>query len=554
MLFFQTLSGYVSAAKNKITSTVHSIWKNDDVQAIYQGYTAPIYSYSSYKNLVSSSQDLQTTLSDADALNKRYALYAFSLYFLYYRIVHPVQEYSEEQKANTWLGSAGQYGLYGIDFLLLWGMYLYLKFLGHYNTKENVAFTSSMTCTASRVMPPSHDFKPCDPRACGTTQVAKLGIDSFIFYLANRYLVNYFSWKIANHFPGYSGKALSFGLEAVSIGFPLVEYKLNAVERCTLDKYKELLTTYRTYCIAYGASFVTATWASSYLLSAISGSKNSYIYDAIFSFMYQRYALLSIARKEKIPGNDNVNFDVMAWVRYFNEKPLIKSSIEKCLGDYYSPEKFVQSPGMSRFLTVHDKEIRGLLSYLKNGIKQLKDIQSSRILSAVKWISSWLPYEMIPQELKNMGQSFSKTALSKMIRYIEYLLDLARDADLQRNAQINQTIVARDDHFIASEVTPARLQIEYKTDVPIENPAPMPVSTVNADQPLVNFLVENSYFKESKIKENEKKSQSVALSKNTAMLFSKKDGALLHKYAQKPDSLAAMTASIISNTKQRKVL
>ncbi len=603
MRSFQAIGGYFSAAKNKITATIQTIWQKDYVQATYQGLFAPIYSRASFQSLVSASQGLQTSLSRTVTENGTYALRALILYFVYYRMVHPtLQKYQDALDDNSWIGSPIQNGLHGIDISLYMAMICYLMTYGWQNSAQNLLLTSAITTTAGNAMKPSSDFKPCDQKECGTVTMARAGLDSGFFYLANRYIVNKASWSITNSMPGVEGKILAFALEAVSIGLPLVEYKFSAVGQCTMHKYKEMLSSYKTYCIMYGASFVTVTWSSYKLLSSISGESNPYIYDAVFSLVFQMYVILAIARETKFPGNDKVNIDIMKWLKWIAEKPLTHRLLKGLLGPLSSFEEFVQSPGAGIAISVYDKEIKRGINSAKGGIQQLRDFQNNRIVTTLRWVNTWFPYQFIPDGVTTACKSVSKTALSRIIRRIDYLLELGRDAEIQRNAQPttpNQFIVeTRDNHFgsspqedkkidettslamlqvtepyfprfktglLTEEVKPELSHIECKSEIPKEDKQIEPVVATKDLSPEQKFdailqanVVNVCYFGNDKDREFKKVQSPLNVSQKSATLFAKKEGNIFHgghqNMSRKQDSLASVTAAIISRTGKARAL
>jgi hypothetical protein len=594
-----------SFVTNKITSTAQSIWQNDAVQATCQGLLAPIYSYESFNKLRNNSKALQTALSRTYQLNRNYALQALGLYFVYYRMLHPASDYFQHKiGSESWSGSATQCGLYGIDLMLYVAMIGYLTRLQLLNTVDNIAYTSTITNAAGKVMEPSKDFKPCDSKECSSVQVGRADVDSVIFYVLNRYVVAKSSQAIESYVPGYYGKALAFGMEAVSIGWPLVEYKFSALGRCSMHKYKEMLSSYKTYCVMYGASFVAATWGSYQLLSMIPGEKNPYIYDAVFSYMFQLYALLAIAREKKFPGNDHMAIDLIGWAKYFAEQPITLKILEKILGPYSSVEKMVQNPSVGLLLSERDFEINQGLDSLIGGIEHIKELQSSRFYNAAKWISGLLPYQIIPDEVQTVCKSVSKTALTKFFRRAKDLLELARAAEMQRGEQQAHVMPDTIDNYIPNPVnrseqknnvnqevkllpvmqviqTDLRMQIpefKPKTVPPLEKiksqVIPLPIESKPAtvtevkqvikdkrlDPGLENMLhdkdivVDSAYFVESKVTVKERAVLPVA--HNSVRLFAKKEIDVFDRSNQsitrKNDPLASLTASLISNTARQR--
>lgn len=289
MRSFQVIGEYFSAAKNKVTSAVQSMWQKDSIQTAYQGLTAPVSSSQSFQKLVSSSKDIQTCLSRAVVENVTFATQAIISYFLYYRVVHPVLQESENSV------------VYSIDLSFYIAMIGYLISQGLQNSAHNLLLTAAITDTAAKTMTPSADLKPSDQKAESMTG---MGRDDVIYYLANRYVVNPVSWKISHGIPGFCGKALAFGLETLSIGLPLVKYKFRVSGQGNFQQYNELLSHYKTYCIMYGASFVAATWSAYNIAEKLSGEENPYVFDAVFSSMFQLYALLAMAREEKLPARE----------------------------------------------------------------------------------------------------------------------------------------------------------------------------------------------------------------------------------------------------------
>lgn len=589
MRSFQAIGGYFSTAKQKIKSKIQSFWQRDGVQATYQAFTAPVYSRDSFKSLVRSSEGLQTSLSRAVTENANYAIRSLILYFVYYRMVHPtLNEYQEEAGSNSWIGWSAQGVIQSIDILLYLSMYIYLMTQGWQNSAQNILLTSTITTTAGNAMRPSPDFKRCDAKECGAVTVARAGLDSTFFYLTNRYIVNKISWDISHSVPGLYGKAAAFAIEAISIGLPLVEYKFSAVGQCTMHKYKELLGSYKTYCIMYGASFVSATWGSYKALSWLSGEDNPYIYAAIYSLMFQLYVVLSIARDKKLPGNDHVNIDIMAWLTWIAEKPATKFVLEKLLGDLYSIERFVQSPGAGIAISVYDNEIKQGINSARDGIQQARDLQNNRIVTTLRWVNSWFPYQFIPEGVTTACKSVSKTALSRFIRRIEYVLDIGREAELQRNAEVQPPVMQEiANHFGLPEVKETKSlpmlqaaephsprlnarqpeevkprvvseQVEIKPQVLKEDKL---VEQKLVDQKLEtifqtpDIIVNSSYFIESKDTEPKKPKLLTHHSSHGPTLFAKKEDNIFHRnIPRKQDSLASVTADIISSVARARAL
>ncbi len=547
MIIFQTLSGYVSAAKNKITSTVKSFWHNDYVQATCQGLAVPIYSYNSVRSLISSSQDVQTAVSRSRVLNTWYAFQALVLYVIYYRMVQPfLQRQQDQQDPASWNNTA----ISGMDWTFYLSMMGYLNYLWVKNTPQNRIYTATIAKCAGTAMQPSADFKPCDHSRIA---VARADGDSMFFYLVNRYVVTKVSKIISNNIPGYYGKGIAFGLEAASFGWPLVEYKLSAVRQCTEDRYKTYFGNYAPYWIMFGASFVAATWSSSKILSTVSGKENSFIYDALFSYFYQRYILMSIAREKRFPGTEvtTPTIDIMAWINYFIETRPVKF----LLGDCYSLEQLVQTQTVALWILAHEDIIKDVINYMRGGIQTVGGIQASRTVATLKWINHLIPYQLIPEQLKALGKSFSKTALNKLLRRIDELLDIARAAESKRSPQPNPlALEVKEDHFavvrdemkpipnpawevVAEEKKPVTpLPIEFKPSLSEEKKAVVPLPI-----PITQAL--------------DRSLGPVPLSKNSAMLFAKKDDKKKQPVSrQQAAALALMTASVISKVGRVKVL
>lgn len=605
------IGGYFSAAKQKVKSKiqafwqrdgVQAFWRRDGVQATYQGLTAPVYSRASFDNLVSSSEDLQTSLSRAFTENANYAIRSLILYFIYYSMVHPtLNEYQEEVGSTSWIGWSAQGVIQSIDTLLYLSMYIYLMTQGWQNSAQNILLTSTITTTAGNAMRPNPDFKPCDAKECGIVTVARAGLDSTCFYLVNRHIVNQISWDITHGVPGLYGKAAAFAIEAVSIGLPLVEYKFSG--QCTMHKYKELLGSYKTYCIMYGASFVSATWGSYKALSWLSGEDNPYIYAAIYSLMFQLYVVLSIARDKKLPGNDHVNVDIIAWLTYFAKQSVTQRVLNFLLGPLTDLEKFVQTPGAGIAIAVYDNEIKQGINSARDGIQHARNFQNNRVVTTLRWVNTWFPYQFIPEGLTKACQSVSKTALSRLLRRVEYLIDIGRDAEIQRNAQVQQPIHEEiANHFAPPDEKLVQRLEEYKEvrgpneikALPMLQAAEPHLPRLNAAQPeevkprvvpeqvemkpaapredkLVeqkpadqkletifqtpDIIINSSYFIENKETEPKKPKLLTHHSSQGPTLFAKKEDNIFHRnIPRKQDSLASVTASIISNVARTRAL
>lgn len=285
MRSFQVVNGYFSSVKNKVTSAIQSMWKNESIQEAYQGLTAPMHSSHSLKKLVSSSKDIQTCLSRAFTENSTFAMRAIVPYFVYHRVIHPILQ------ENLSVGSSDEFkGVINyIDLVLYVTMICYLISHSFQNSAQNLFINHALTDSAATAMKPENE------------QRETMGVDSVIYYLANRYIVNPVSWKMTHNMPGLYGKTLAFGLETLSIGLPLVEYKFSAMGHGAFHKYADMLMNYKIHCVMYGASFVAATWSSYKILERIAGDENPFLFDAVFSMMFQMYTLLAIVHEKKLP-------------------------------------------------------------------------------------------------------------------------------------------------------------------------------------------------------------------------------------------------------------
>lgn len=433
MPFFQGLTSYYSSAKNLITSTAQSIWKSDIGQAMWQGFTAPYNNYKSWRDMVNNSEDLRTSNRRSFEFNIGYAMQSLIAYMLYYRAVHAdLDDRYKKQDESSWSGTITQTAISTTDNFCWVLINLYLMHLWLNSIVENFGFTSAITSDASKAMRPSDDFKPCD---CDRTQVVKGSGESLAFYVGSRYLANKISYVAVNHISGWKSGLFVFGLESAVLGIPLLEYKFSASGRCGEHRYVDILSSHKMYAFWLGVSFVAATWSTYKVLSTISGGDSPYIYDYVFSSMFQMYLQLIISREKKFPGNDKVTIDIVGWFNYLIKTKPVQYFLEKFLGNLYSLEKLVQTPGVGLLLTVHGSEIKESLTTVKDSLQQVKDIQNNRLYSTAKWLSSWLPNNYVPDELKTIGKSISKKALTKTIKKTERLLEIAKNAEEKRMTQ-----------------------------------------------------------------------------------------------------------------------
>jgi len=376
-------------------------------QAFYQGFLAPYYSFTSFKASWNAYPPLQNTIKSSAKLNGVYALKALGLYTSYYRGFQLLNYLASNSHFSKMFLKAINplYYLTMNSYLLLYEMPFILL--------QNKLDTDTIANYAKDVVGDS------EIKSCGCFD-AFASPHSTFFYAANRYGVNTISY--------YLNPVTAFLLESLSFGYPLVEYKLNAVETCTKHRFQELFLNNKAYLIFFGASFVSVMWFVDYLSNNISGcKKNIFFYDALFSFLFQVYAMISISRKERFPGGREQHIDILAFLKYLSETRL-PQYIFQLLKKRYSLESIAQSEGVGMWVLQRENQIQLWLKTCKGYLEMIEKLLGNQWL---EWIIK--PFFVIPSSVKSY-KDFIRSRITDSEKYIE----LARDTEYRR--AILQTI------------------------------------------------------------------------------------------------------------------
>ncbi len=379
-------------------------------QAFYQGFCAPYYSFTSIKASWNASPSLQNAIKSSAKLNGIYALKAFGLYTCYYRGFQLLSYIASNNISSImvkgidpifYLAMNGYLLLYEMPFILL----------------QNTLDIDTITNYAKDAVGDS------DIKSCGCFD-AFASPHSTFFYAANRYGVSTISY--------YLNPVTAFLLESLSFGYPLVEYKLNAVETCTKHRLQELFLNNKAYFIFFGASFVSVMWLTDYLSNSISGcEKNIFFYDALFSFLFQVYAMIAISRKEKFPGGREQHIDILAFLKYLSETRSAQY-VFQLLKKRYSLESIAQSEGVGMWVSQRDDQIKRWLKTCKEYVETPEKLLGNQRL---EWMIK--PFVMMIPGVKNY-QDYIRSRITDSERYIE----LARETEYRR--AILQTVPTED--------------------------------------------------------------------------------------------------------------
>lgn len=466
MRSFQDIQRYLTQTKEKITSTVKSVWDSYWVQGTIQGLAAPIYSYNSLITTWDESEEVRTSVTRAWELNKEYALHAIGCYFLYYWLMHPLKEYTSSFNSDSLIVETAQGGIAALDFSCYVGILFYLYGKKIQNLPENFAHMHNITYAAAKAMPESKEFKSCTDSG----DVKK----SILSYAINCFIIDKISKMSASKISGFAGRAISFGIEAGGYGYQLVDYKLSAVGQCAEHRLNDIFANKKWFVSMFGASFVLLLQSLVFISNKISGAENDFSYDAIFSFLFQLYALASITRQDVFPSHEGQAIDIMGGVKYLAKTHAGQYMLEILLKDLCSLERLVQMPGVSYALTLRDDEIKSGLQSVKGGIKQ---VEGSRLLYMAKWINKLIPF--IPHEAKKLFKLIDKNMIRSWISTLESLLALSRTAEEQRkNPQKKVEFNRMDDQYFAH-----REIAEEQHCIPELKPAATPLLTIEESNP-----------------------------------------------------------------------
>jgi len=441
MSLFENIKYYCVQAKEKIQSSVRSLWTSYYVQSFYQGITAPIYSRHAIQKMWRSSPQLREEIENSTELNINYAAQSLLLYFVYYRIIHP-RLCGDPEDISSYLLSPLDSALYGMMIIYLLTYQMPYNFLQNFFHTLNIAEIGGYSAPESEII-------ACE---CKDKQETLAIGHSIIFYALNRYGTTTVSQYITQKYQNNFAWIASFILESMSFGYPLLEYKLAAVKTCTKHRFETLIRDNKLYCLWFGASFVLVLWLLDYLSRKITNADNNiFFHDALFNVLFNCYSLTSFARQEKFPGGGKPRFDLLGIFKYLLETNP-PQQFYQLLKQRYDFVEIAKSKAISSFITMHEDEISIWLSTGKAKAIMLENVQNTTWFTYAEWI--FKPIIQIPREIKSY---FKNGYLTSKLEIIEKFLNLAKETQSFKNKKEfwpNTTFVTndadnlKDHHFI----------------------------------------------------------------------------------------------------------
>lgn len=571
-----------------ISSGAQAVWNSCPVQSAIEGFTAPINGYVSLCNALNESKELNTAFTNAKWLNGKYAAQGLIAQMHYKYVVHG----NLTAFAETYNSKILTYGLLGVEYLDYGVMHFFLLRELVRNLTKNCSYLRTITTSATEIMPQSPHFPPADSKK---EQVLSVIGSSTLVYTVDRNLTEFASFVIKLCFPGITGHAFSFLLESVVYGFLLIDFKLGAAglsNKGFIKKWQDNLP----YIICYGASFVFAkTLLDSSSAIFFGSAYNYYSYDAIFSFLFDIFVIMSISRTKALPGDNQVSIDIWALIKPYVDTPAMRNLLNIILAELRSLDHFAKSEAGSQLFRVHEPQIKNGLNIAKEGVKKVEDIQYGKLVTTAKWLNYVLPGILPRDELDKLINQ-TKETLSHMIERMEELLEVSKTADgapakpkekiieingneIKKSLEENKIVLPGERQVILfppkkekvrkdlPQIIPMKAQevkdSERLITVPLvtksillevpktlENPSPESKDD-NVPIGLQKPMIEENYFGNAPKPEIQPADRlSFGRSENAVTLFARPVS--IEPHQKKPDSRVMTTASIISNVARKK--
>ncbi len=253
-----------------------------------------------------------------------------------------------------------------------------------YNTVYNICLNNAVVGSLDT----NQKLKGCD---CQTIEKIKANLASPFYFTGNLVTAG-----LIGLIPGVGKYPASF-LKTLAYGQCLVEYRYSELGMCTSHR-DEVIQANNAYCFGLGLSLFGVTQFFYCVTSNMTGTESDFIYDAIFSYIFQYYILIALLQTEPLPGKkEGIHFfkysrvvvdtaltDSLSWIiprlsnenkrGYYREKfelitefVLVKGVTQVLIdNNLKSFEKFVQTPAMNLFIDLHqDGIIHGLDTIMK---------------------------------------------------------------------------------------------------------------------------------------------------------------------------------------------
>jgi|GEM_PF-6566956 len=133
----------------------------------------------------------------------------------------------------------------------------------------------------------------CD---CSSIEKAKSSLTSPFYFLGNIVTTG-----LIGYIPRV-GKMSNVLLNNLAYGQTLTEYKYAALGTCEQHRLR-LLTANNAYCFGMGASFFLTTEFLYFLLSQLIKTESFFIYDAVFSLVFQYHILMAMLDEHPLPSH-----------------------------------------------------------------------------------------------------------------------------------------------------------------------------------------------------------------------------------------------------------
>lgn len=570
MKSFQAIQSCFSKAKDAISSAAKSGWNNYYVQGTVQGLAAPFYSYHSMIAMWDGSEPFRVEVSNTAKLNGIYLLQALLCEFIYNQMIHPQMDKSSDYYDSN----IAKFSILVLDYTIYLLLQLGLRNVQAMNYAQNFFNMLNLTEKAgesAKKITPNTEFKPC---RCGGFDNQTAGIESALCHATNRFAAHYLSLWITAKYPGMIGTASTFALDSLSYGYALMDYKLIKSEVCTKHRIEAALNR-KLYCSMSGASLLATTNLINKIFSSVVGVDSVFIHDALFSFIFQLYAVSAIARTKSYPIDDSKGYDVMEGIKYLSETRGGKLVEKHFLSDFQSFENFAKTPAVSKFLVDHEAQIRGmLLDRIKNGIK---NIETNRLFLLAKWINKVMSLNLVSDDNKE-SIKYWKSQAKALVMKGEKLIDFAKIAREQIENPKGDMAKKPIDEKQSEEKKLEPIKVEEVKTASVSSISKEPLVPLNSSVveeksdviPLVPLKESESHVNEKtpeipkepvvlEKKENPEKTSSVCVvAKNNSSLFSKTNTHPINNpyvapQLRKPNrSVGLHVATIIANTAARR--
>lgn len=297
---------------------------------------------------------------------------------------------------------------------------------------NNTSYNLCISHTAEDVI--QKNLQGCE---CGTIDKVKANLASPFYFVGNLS-----SAGVIGLIPGI-GKYPSIFLKTLAYGQTLTEYKYAAIGTCTSHRLN-LLTANNAYCFGVGASLFFTSEVFYLLLTSVLNFKNAFVYDAIFSFLFQYYILMAMVNEYPLPDQQK-GFDFFCYSRLLTERALVDTTnwlipklgnakkrneynaILQKIFRFFTLKEFVKNPAISLLISLKHENVKKTLD---------KIVQAQ---GYPLWLMDYVPYYIASEKTLMIVKLLSEEGWKKFaVTAEEIMLESVRSRE--RTESIHQDI------------------------------------------------------------------------------------------------------------------